>query len=46
MTATVRPFVSIIVPCRNEERHMARCLQSVLDGDYPPNRLELRSRTC
>ncbi len=41
MTATVRPFVSIIVPCRNEERHIARCLQSVLDGDYPPNRLEL-----
>jgi glycosyltransferase involved in cell wall biosynthesis len=35
------PFVSIIVPCRNEERHIGRCLQSVLDGDYPLDRLEV-----
>jgi glycosyltransferase involved in cell wall biosynthesis/predicted ATP-grasp superfamily ATP-dependent carboligase len=33
--------VSIIIPCRNEERHMARCLESILASDYPPDRLEV-----
>ncbi len=28
------PFVSVIVPARNEERSMARCLESLLAQDY------------
>jgi succinoglycan biosynthesis protein ExoA len=35
------PFVSIIVPMRNEERYIARCLDSILLGDYPYQRLEV-----
>ncbi len=29
------PFVSIIVPARNEEKHIKRCLLSLLSQDYP-----------
>lgn len=29
------PFVSIIVPARNEQSHIARCLTSLLNQDYP-----------
>jgi len=29
------PFVSIIVPARNEEEHIGRCLDSLLAQDYP-----------
>ena len=35
------PFVSIIVPCRNEAQHIGRCLQSILETEYPPDRLEV-----
>lgn len=35
------PFVSIIVPCRNEEQHLGRCLESILASDYPRDRMEL-----
>jgi glycosyltransferase involved in cell wall biosynthesis len=35
------PFVSIVVPCRNEETYLARCLDSILAGDYPRGRLEI-----
>lgn len=35
------PFVSVIVPCRNEERHLAACLDSILATDYPRDRLEV-----
>ena len=27
--------IAIIIPCRNEEAHIARCLDSVLANDYP-----------
>ncbi len=37
----VRPLVSVIVPCRNEERWIGPCLQSVLDNDYPHDCLEI-----
>jgi glycosyltransferase involved in cell wall biosynthesis len=36
-----RPTVSIVVPCRNERRHIARCLESILANDYPQERLEI-----
>ncbi len=29
------PFVSIVVPARNEEKHIERCLTSLLSQDYP-----------
>ncbi|MFZ0328924.1 MAG: glycosyltransferase [Nitrososphaeraceae archaeon] len=32
---TELPFVSIIVPARNEQNHIARCLTSLLSQDYP-----------
>src|SRR5437763_16249538 len=35
------PSVSVIVPCRNEERYIARCLDSIAATDYPRERLEV-----
>lgn len=35
------PFVSVIVPCRNEEKQLAQCLDSILANDYPKDRLEI-----
>ena len=29
------PYISIIVPARNEENHIERCLLSLLSQDYP-----------
>ena len=34
-------FVSVIVPCLNEERHIAECLESILANDYPKEKLEV-----
>lgn len=36
-----RSRVSVIVPCRNEAPHIAGCLDSLLSGDWPPERLEV-----
>lgn len=35
------PFVSIILPCRNERNTIAQCLDSILASDYPSERFEL-----
>lgn len=35
------PFVSIIIPCRNEELFIAKCLDSILATTYPIQRLEI-----
>jgi len=35
------PFVSVIVPMRNEERHIEGCLRSLLVQDYPSHRFEV-----
>ena len=35
------PFVSVIVPCRNEERHLKACLDSIVATAYPHDRLEI-----
>jgi len=33
--------VSIIIPCRNEERYIAKCLDSIIKQDFPKNKLEV-----
>jgi len=30
-----KPLVSVLIPARNEERNIGRCLKSVLNQDYP-----------
>lgn len=35
------PFVTVIIPCRNEERYISRCLDSLLGNDYPQEYLEI-----
>jgi glycosyltransferase involved in cell wall biosynthesis len=36
-----RPFVSVLVPVRNEERYIERCLYSLARQDYPRERFEV-----
>jgi glycosyltransferase involved in cell wall biosynthesis len=33
--------VSIVIPCRNEERYIARCLDSIVNCNYPKELLEV-----
>jgi len=35
------PFVSIVIPMRNEEKLIARCLDSIMVNDYPLDRFEV-----
>ena len=34
-------FVSLVLPIYNEERHIAACLNSVLEQDYPKEQMEI-----
>lgn len=34
-------FVSVVMAIRNEEHYIARCLQAVLDQDYPADHMEI-----
>ncbi|HTI05305.1 MAG TPA: glycosyltransferase family 2 protein [Gemmatimonadales bacterium] len=36
-----QPHVSVILPCRNEARYIAACLDSILATAYPKDRLEI-----
>ena len=36
-----QPLVTVIVPCRNEGKWIGPCLQSIVDNDYPQDRLEV-----
>lgn len=36
-----RPYISLIIPCRNEEKFIAQCLDSVIANDYPKDRFEI-----
>lgn len=42
MDPTEAPFVSVIVPCRNERPHIRLFLEALLDCDYPRERLEVK----
>jgi len=35
------PYVSIIIPCRNEEKFIGRCLDSIINQDYPQENFEI-----
>src|SRR5689334_20316312 len=37
----VWPFVTIAMPCLNEERYIESCIASVLQQDYPVDRMEV-----
>jgi cellulose synthase/poly-beta-1,6-N-acetylglucosamine synthase-like glycosyltransferase len=37
----LRPFVSVVIPILNEERHIRDCLESVIAQDYPADRIEV-----
>jgi len=41
MTDSEQPFVSIILPIRNEEDFIERTLRSILENDYAPERVEI-----
>jgi succinoglycan biosynthesis protein ExoA len=36
-----RPFVSIVLPVRNEADHIEACLERLMNQDYPRDRLEI-----
>ncbi len=40
-TFTMKPFVSVIIPVRNECGFIGRALDSILLGDYPADRMEV-----
>jgi succinoglycan biosynthesis protein ExoA len=35
------PFVTVAIPCFDEERHIAACIRDVLEQDYPAERMEV-----
>lgn len=35
------PLVSVIIPCRNESQYIVSCLRSLVEGQYPPEQLEI-----
>lgn len=41
MEERLAPFISIVIPCRNESRHISDCLDSILANDYPQSRYEV-----
>jgi len=36
-----KKFVSIIIPCRNEEKFISQCLDSLINQNYPKDKLEI-----
>lgn len=37
----MKPFVSVIIPCRDESDYLGACLDSILDCGYPRDRMEV-----
>jgi len=40
-TTNELPRLSVVVPCKNEEKFIAQCLDSILRNDYPMDRIEI-----
>jgi len=40
-TPSEQPFVSVVIPIRNEEAFIADTLDSILEQDYPADRVEV-----
>lgn len=38
---SVLPFVSVIIPFRNEENYIAKCIESILNNTYPKDLIEI-----
>lgn len=38
---SAQPFISIVIPIRNESLYIERCLQAVAKQDYPSDRIEV-----
>lgn len=36
-----QPHVSLIIPTRNEERHIFKCLDSIINNDFDKNKIEI-----
>lgn len=41
MNSTDQPFVTVIIPTRNEGTYVGPCLRSILEGTYPQERMEI-----
>jgi succinoglycan biosynthesis protein ExoA len=37
----MKPFLSVLIPCRNEVHSLGRCLASIIASDYPAERMEV-----
>jgi len=37
----MQSVISIIIPCRNEEKFIRKCLDSIIAQDYPKDGLEV-----
>jgi len=37
----ILPSISVIIPCRNEEKYISSCIKSILKTDYPKNKIEI-----
>ena len=35
------PFITAVIPCRNEEKHLGACLESIVNNHYPIEKLEV-----
>ena len=35
------PFISVLIPCHNEETFIAKCIDSILANDYQADRMEI-----
>lgn len=34
-------FISVIIPCFNEEKYISKCLKSLINNDYPKGKIEI-----
>jgi cellulose synthase/poly-beta-1,6-N-acetylglucosamine synthase-like glycosyltransferase len=40
-TSKAMPYISVVVPARNEEKNIINCIQSILTSEYPADRYEI-----